>query len=255
MTVAAIRSNLLIVSALAFSGAVMGGYIELPPWAGDALIGACIAAVIGWIGGSKLASLMSEPPDFEEVVETDSERDVAQTWIVPPEAWENRRNESDADAGAYYREGSGNWGVRELDYDEEEGVAVVQQAPARRKIDEMTDDALETWVDAVWRQRGHYRDKVFEAAEITKSLPELRDEIALEYYSSETREIEEQAEHDEDVLFGPVDKRVEEIREDARSDDVTDEERAVREIMRDLDGVDQSDFDRLSGDEGGDNDE
>lgn len=242
-------SNNSAITALVIGGlvaGVMSGHLDVPAWLLDVLRGGAVAGVIGYIAGQKLAEVFSEPPEVEEVVEVDSEREVVQTWFVPPEGWDERRNESDADSGAYVMSGSGNYVARELDWDDEEEVAVIEQAPARRKIGERTDVEVETWVDAIWRQRGEFRDSVFEAAEIVKNLPEMMDEVALDYYRNETREIAEQSEHDEDAMFRPIDRRVNEIREEVKRDDLTEDEKAVREMIRDVGGnVDASDFDRI----------
>ncbi|ELZ96464.1 hypothetical protein C440_04933 [Haloferax mucosum ATCC BAA-1512] len=251
------------VTALVLGGltaGVMSGELTVPPVLIDVLIGATIAGVIGYIGGMKLADIFSTPPEYEEVAVADSERETFQTWFVPRDGWENRRNESMATSGAYLMEGSKNHVVRELDWDDEEEVAVIEQAPARSKIGELTDVEVETFTDAIWRQRGHFRDKTFEYAEVVKSLPEIRDEMAADYYSNETRELEEKGEHDAEVVFGPVDQRVQEVRQNVRQDDLTPQEQAAREILRDNPGADPSDFERLdTGDEnaehGGESDE
>lgn len=261
----AVTSNSAVTALVAggLAAGVMAGYLNVPAWAIDAATGAAIAGVIGYLGGGKLADLLSEPPETVEVVEVDSKREIVQTWFVPPEAWDERRNESDAGSGAYLMEGSGNYVARELDWDDEDEVAVIKQAPARRKIAERTDVEIETWVDAIWRQRGEFRDNVFEAAEIVRNLPEMMDEIALDYYRDETREIAERSEHDEEVMFDPIDQRVREIRDDVRRDDLSEEEKAVREMLRDADEV-NSDFERVDDetverfqqpDTGGDSDE
>ncbi|QGA82014.1 hemerythrin domain-containing protein [Halomicrobium sp. LC1Hm] len=225
---------------------VMSGRLDVPAWAIDVMRGGAVASVIGYIAGQKLAEIFSEPPEYEEVGVVDSEREILEKWFVPPDAWEERRNESDADSGAYVMSGSGNYVVRELDWDDEEEVAVIEQAPARQKVNERTDVEIETWVDAIWRQRGEFRDTVFEAAEIVKNLPEMMDEVALDYYRNETREIAEHSEHDEESMFRPIDRRVNEIREEVKRDDLTEEEKAVREMIRDAGGgVDASDFERI----------
>lgn len=253
----------IIIGLLA--AGVMSGRLDVPAWAIDVMRGGAVASIIGYIAGQKLAEIFSEPPEYEEVGVVDSEREILEKWFVPPDAWEERRNESDADAGAYWMEGSGNYAVREMSYDDEEEVAVIEQAPARSKVGERTDVEIETWVDAIWRQRGEFRDTVFEAAEIVKSLPEMMDEISLDYYRNETREIAEKSEHDEEAMFRPIDRRVNEIREQVKRDDLTEEEKAVREMIRDAGGdVDTSDFERVDSetveqfqqpDKGGENDE
>jgi len=229
----------LIIGGL--TAGVMSGHLDVPAWAIDVVRGAAVAGIIGYIGGGKLADLLSEPPEVEEVVEVDSERDVAQTWFVPPDWWESRE---EADSGAWFRRGSENWGVRELDWNEDEERAIVEQAPLRS---ELTDDELETWHSAIYTTRGEMRDRAREGEYIKARLPSIGQSIEHEVWDAIARMQAEKRNLDPNAVFGVLDEELGEAKATMDKSGGDETEQIVREVLREYseENVDPSSFEQL----------
>lgn len=231
----------LIIGGL--TAGVMSGHLNVPPWLIDVIRGAAVAGIIGYVGGSKIAELLSEPPEVEEVVEVDAERDVAQTWFVPPDWWEERE---EADSGAWFRRGSENWGVRELDYDPDEERAIVEQAPLRS---EMTDDELETWKSAVYETRGKQREKAREGEFIKARLTGIGQSIEHEVWDALARMRSEKRNVKPEAVFGVLDEELGDVKATMDHDSESESEKIAREVLRsygrDDVEIDPDSFERL----------
>jgi hypothetical protein len=237
-----VPNNSIVVALIAggLTAGVMSGQLDVPPWLIDVLRGAAVSGIIGYIGGGKLADLLSEPPETVEVVEIDAERDHAQTWFVPPESWDNRVEE---DGSPWFREGSGNWGVREMDYDADEECVVVKEGALEA---ELNDDELATWRSAVYECRGRLRTWAHRGRVLRQRLNAVVEAVESRYWASMADdELDRKAAHP-DVVHDELDRELGDIREQTQpmtDDDVL--EQTVQEIVRDHSDVNSDDFDRL----------
>ncbi|WP_254838085.1 hypothetical protein [Natronomonas marina] len=228
----------LIVGGL--TAGVMSGQLDVPAWLIDVVRGAAVAGIIGYIAGGKLADLLSEPPKTVEVVEVDAERDYAQTWFVPPEWWEERVEE---DGSPWFREGSANWGVREMDYDTDEEHVVIEEGALEA---ELNDDELATWRSAVYECRGRLRTWAHRGRVLRQRLNAVVEAVESRYWDTMANdELDRKAAHP-DVVHDELDRELGDIREQTQpmsDDDVL--EQTVKEIVRDHGDVDAEEFDRL----------
>ncbi|RKS82185.1 hypothetical protein BDK61_1485 [Haloarcula quadrata] len=238
----AVTSNSAVVAVMVglLTMGVMSGRLDVPAWAIDVMRGGAVAGAIGYIAGGKLADLLSEPPETVEVVEVDAERDYAQTWFVPPEWWNDRVEE---DGSPWFREGSGNWGVREMDYDPDEECVIVEEGALEA---ELNDDELATWRSAVYECRGRLRTWAHRGRVLRQRLNAVVEAVESRYWDTMANdELDRKAAHP-DVVHDELDRELGDIREQTQpmsDDDVL--EQTVREIVRDHGDVDADEFDRL----------